>query len=61
MRGGNQWRDIQIDIRGDQLTLTIDGNPYPPWTFNGLDRGGVALGVEGGEAAFDHVRVDVTR
>jgi hypothetical protein len=57
----NQWRDIQVSMRGEQLTLVIDSNPYPAWTFKGLRRGGVALGVEGGEAAFQNVRVQVLR
>ena len=59
----NKWHDIQISVRGDQLSLVIDGiGGKPPWPIpRGFARGGVALGVTGGEAAFDDVRIRLPR
>ena len=65
--GLNNWfdrehsHDIRIQMRGDQLTLTLDKNTYPPYTLKGLDRGGVALGVTGGEAAFRDPEIHALR
>jgi len=58
----NQWHDIKVTVRGSKLSLDIDHfGDMPPWTIRGFHQGAVALGVTGGEAAFDNVRVRVVR
>ena len=59
----NKWRDIQITVRGDQLSLVIDDiGGKPPWPIpRRYSRGGVALGVTGGEATFGKARVNLPR
>lgn len=59
----NKWRDIQITVSGNKLSLVIDGiGGRPPWTIpSRFRRGGVALAATGGEAAFDDVRIRLPR
>jgi hypothetical protein len=58
----NQWHDIQVSIRGTEINLQIDSvGGMPPWSIEGIGRGGVALGVTGGEAAFSDARIKVLR
>ncbi len=59
----NKWRDVQVTVRGDQVSLAIDGiGGKPPWPIpRHFGRGAVALGVTGGEAVFDNVRVHLPR
>ena len=59
----NQWHDVEITVRGDQVWVVIDNvrTGAPPWSIKGMDHGQVGLGVTGGEAAFQNVRVSVAR
>ena len=59
----NKWHDVAITVRGSQLFLAIDDiGGKPPWPLpKGFTRGGVALGVTGGQAAFENVRVRLSR
>ena len=59
----NKWHDFQVTVRGDQVSLVIDGiGGKPPWPIPRRYRsGGVALGVTGGEAAFDDVSIHLPR
>lgn len=59
----NQWHDVEVGIRGDQLSVVIDNirTGAPPWSLRGLDRGAVGVGVTGGQAEFDNIRIRVER
>ncbi|HUT35957.1 MAG TPA: family 16 glycoside hydrolase [Planctomycetota bacterium] len=59
----NQWHEVEIAIRGNQIAVVIDNirTGAPPWSLRGLERGPLGVGVTGGEAAFEDVRVRVER
>ncbi|HPD14398.1 MAG TPA: DUF1080 domain-containing protein [Planctomycetota bacterium] len=59
----NQWHEIEVGIRGDQLSVVIDNirTGAPPWSLRGLDRGPAGVGVTGGQAEFDNIRIRVER
>jgi len=59
----NQWHDVEVAVRGDQVSVVIDNvrTGAPPWSIRGVDRGAVGVGVTGGQAEFDNIRVRVER
>ncbi|MBM4038144.1 MAG: DUF1080 domain-containing protein [Planctomycetes bacterium] len=59
----NQWHTIEVGVSGNKISVVIDDNRTgaPPWIVRGLDRGPCGIGVTGGEAAFEQVRVKVER
>ena len=59
----NQWHDVEIGVHGDQVSVTVDNarTGAPPWVIKGIDRGPVGIGVTGGEATFDLIRVRAER
>jgi len=59
----NQWHEIEVGIRGEQLSVVVDNirTGAPPWSLRGLDRGAVGVGVTGGQAEFDNIRIRVER
>jgi hypothetical protein len=59
----NQWHNVEATVRGDQVSVVIDNirTGAPPWSVRGLDRGPVGIGVTGGQAEFDDVRIRVER
>lgn len=57
----NKWHDVTIKVQGDKLQLFVDGHDRRTWPLSGWNRGGVALGVTGGEAAFRDVKINVLR
>ena len=59
----NKWHDIAITVRGNQVFLAVDGiGGKPPWPLpKGFAQGPIGLGVTGGQAAFENIRVRVVR
>ena len=58
----NDWRHIEITVRGNQINMKVDGlRGLPTWTFTNFPTGAIGLGVTGGEAAFKDVRVRILR
>ncbi len=59
----NQWHEVEITVKGNQLFVVIDNirTGAPPWKIQGIERGAVGVGVTGGEAAFEDIRVRVEK
>ncbi len=59
----NQFHTIEVGVSGNKISVVIDNirTGAPPWTVRGLDRGPCGIGVTGGEAAFEDLRVRVER
>ena len=58
----NEWREIELTVRGTQIGLRVDGlSGLPTWTVRNFPQGPVGVGVTGGEAAFKDIRVRILR
>ncbi len=51
------WHSFALTVAGDTLTAELDGSEVDSATTTGLTSGFIALGVDGGTAEFDNVRV----
>ncbi len=58
----NEWREIEITVRGGQLAMRVDAlRGLPTWKLANFPKGAIGLGVTGGQAAFRDVRVRILR
>lgn len=58
----NQWHEIELTIRGNDVSMRVDRlGGMPTLTAKYFRRGAIGVGVTGGEVAFRDIRVRILR
>jgi hypothetical protein len=56
----NEWHEIELTVRGNQVSMRIDRiGGLPDWPIRYIRRGAIGVGVTGGQAAFRDFRVRI--